>query len=231
VIKIAESHNDDWGLMRIAISLLLSFCVAVSMHSVGSANTRAQKASSESNFVLDENRPFVYIEFDHIGPGARRGEAEPLTRIWLRLKNNCKIPINVRANGVPDGSPAGEVGVMHDVVLDAPTLTITGYKSPNEEESVPPPDKKQTKKMAEQMPTGYMNEVGSRVTIMPGKEILFSIPINHVSESWHIEIPFEFDLLNGKFPRDPKVSLGPDITISYSLWNLPPEERAKIENK
>jgi hypothetical protein len=217
--------------MRMAIPLLVTLCLAISMPSVDTVNAKAQKSNSDSNFVIDENRPFVYIEFDHIGPGPRRSEAEPLTRIWLHLKDNCNIPINVRANGVPDGSPEDEVGVMHDVVLDTPMLTITGYKSPTAEESVTAPDKKRPKKITEQMPRGYMYEVGSRVTIMPSKEILFSIPANHVSENWHIEIPFEFDLVNGKFPRDPKVSLGAAITISYSIWDLPPEERLKIGKK
>jgi len=83
----------------------------------------------------------------------------------------------------------------------------------------------------EKMPGGYMMDVGSLVTIMPGKQILFSIPINHVSKRWHIEIPFEFDLPKGKGSRDPKVSLGPSMIIEYSMEDLPPEFRAAVEKR
>jgi hypothetical protein len=76
---------------------------------------RAQARGAKS-FLIDEKRPFVYIEFDHIGPGAPWSPDEPASRIWLHLRNNCRVPIVVLANGVPDGSPKDEVGVMHDVV-------------------------------------------------------------------------------------------------------------------
>jgi len=130
------------------------------------------------------------------------------------------------ANGVPDGSPRDEVGIMHDVVLNPP---IRGL--PLNRRAVANPDEHTQTAEVEKMPGGYMMDVGSLVTIMPGKQILFSIPINHVSKRWHIEIPFEFDLPKGKGSRDPKVSLGPSMIIEYSMEDLPPEFRAAVEKR
>jgi hypothetical protein len=87
-------------------------------------------------------------------------------------------------------------------------------------------DKNET--VSGQMPGGYMMDVGSSVTIMPGTSTLFGIPTNHISKRWHIEIGFEFELPRGKCCRDPKVSLGPELSIGYGIWDLPPEERQKL---
>jgi hypothetical protein len=188
----------------------------------------AQTVNSNSQFLIDGNRPFVYVEFDHIGPGEPRNGDEPKTRIWLHLNNNCRIPIAVRANGVPDGSPKDAVGVMHDVVADPPSLEITMFPAQTAEPSAPSGEDR-SKTIAEQMPRGYMEEVGSAVTIMPGENILLSVPVNHVSKYWHIEIPFDFVLPKGRGFRDSKVSLGPTMVIAYSIWDVPPGERVKIE--
>lgn len=82
----------------------------------------------------------------------------------------------------------------------------------------------------EEMPRGYVIDVGSLVTIMSGKDILFSIPINHLKR-WHVEIRLEFDLPKGKGSRDPKVSLGPSMVIEYSIEDLPPEFRAAVAKR
>jgi hypothetical protein len=71
-------------------------------------------------FLIDVNSPFVYVKFDHIGPGAPRNPSEPNSRVWLRLRNNCRIAIIVRANGVPDDSPKNEVGLEYDVAGNPP---------------------------------------------------------------------------------------------------------------
>jgi hypothetical protein len=210
-----------------SVSVLLVLLV----FSIGSQSMRAQKVNPEEGFVIDKNRPFVYILFDHIGPGIPANEDEPATRIWLHLKNNCRVSVEVRANGVPDGSPRDEVGVMHDVVLNRPVygLPLFGTLPTAKPRAVAGPDERKPAPVVEQMPRGYMSDVASLVTIMPGKEILFSIPINHISKRWHVEIPFKFVLPEGTVPRDPKVSLGPTMVIEYSIWDVPPEFQPKVE--
>ena len=83
------------------------------------ATSRRAKRGLLGSFVIDPNRPYVYLKFDHIGSGIPRDESEPKTRIWLRVMNNCKIGIVVRENGTPDGSPGGERQIMYE---GAPTV-------------------------------------------------------------------------------------------------------------
>lgn len=53
-------------------------------------------------------------------------------------------------------------------------------------------------------PTGYEAIFGPSFTtlmkILPGGQILFSLPIDHVSELWHLEIPFRLAI-----PRTGKI--------------------------
>jgi hypothetical protein len=211
-------------------AFVLSICLVFCSLSFGGSLLQAQTRGAK-NFLIDENRPFVYIEFDHTGRGAPWSPDEPPSRIWLHLRNNCRVPIVVLANGVPDDSPKDEVGVMHDVVATrVPPMVVQG-KIPSMDRPAAASTEDKNESVAEEMPRGYMIDVGSSVTIMPGKSILFSIPTNHITKRWHIEISFEFELPRGKCCRDPRVSLGPDLSISYGIWDLPPEELPKLEKR
>ena len=77
--------------------------------------------SERVDFVIDENKPFVYVRFDHVGTGEQRSEDESTSRIWLRIVNNCRFPIVLRTTGVPDESPKEEVGVMYEVAANPVT--------------------------------------------------------------------------------------------------------------
>jgi hypothetical protein len=44
------------------------------------------------------------------------------------------------------------------------------------------------------MPYGYMLPTSSFATLAPGQSIYFSLPMDQVSNGWHVEIPFRFDL-------------------------------------
>ena len=133
------------------------------------SSLQAQKGQDTSSFVRDQNRPFVYLKFDHIGVGVRRAAEEPSTRIWLKFVNNCNAPIRLRVYGVPDGSVTGEVGVMDDVVRNRPMLTITaGNSSPDvEHESSAGNDAVRTTEASSpqitEMPSGYLSEVSGAV--------------------------------------------------------------------
>ena len=106
------------------LSLLIVVCVVSMM-------LLAQSTKTDKGFLIDVNLPFVYVKFDHIGPGAPRSAEEPNSRIWLRFTNNCRIPILVRANGVPDESPKGEVGLEWEVVLDPVIQRMVFFSSVN----------------------------------------------------------------------------------------------------
>jgi hypothetical protein len=179
----------------------------------------AVSIEAQTGFVRDANRPFVYLKFDHIGTGIRRSDGEPSSRIWLHFVNNCNVQVVLHAYGVPDGSPAGEVGVMDNVVVDPPMLTITSDKGPAIRHDRP------------QMPSGYVNEVSGVIRVEPGGSVLFSVPTNHLGAEdagWHMEVPFWFAAPKGSGPRDPGIGGEPVMSLWYSLYDVPHEARAAV---
>jgi hypothetical protein len=203
------------------VGCALILCISLLASRIG-----AQNVGSPSSFIIDPNRPYVYLKFDHIGPGIPRNESEPKTRIWLWVMNNSKVAIVVRENGTPDGSPRDERQIMYEVVPTVEPMRIDAdvpVRNPKRMKSAETPSGDFKK-----MPQGYMEEVGSSESIPPGKGILFSVPVNHLSERWHIQIPYDFDLPQGKCCRDPDVGGEPHMVVDYELWDLPPEAHAKI---
>jgi hypothetical protein len=126
--------------------------------------------------VLDAAKPFVYIEFDHTGPRQPLRPDELARGLWLRLVNNSVLPIIVRA---------------HSSITD-PDMTIL--------EDVITPQTRMIPKSGlpdyGPMPRGYAtaSDVTSLLTINPGKEVLFSVPVNHVGPAWFLQVSFQFDL-------------------------------------
>lgn len=168
-------------------------------------HSQVDKGKVRDSFLVDPSKPYVYLEVDHIGPRAPRNEDEPKSGIWLRLHNNCKVPIIVRTFGVPPGSPEGEVGVLDNVVSNPKVVMGDGvvtYGGPPMTDPRPPllfGDQGEAKREAPQaatatMPHGYMFPASSFVTIAPGRNVYFSLPMNQVSNEWHVEIPFRLDL-------------------------------------
>lgn len=116
-----------------------------------------------------------------------------------------------------------------DIETTSVDLASPGSHSPPNQ---PNPDKKaQTGNEPEEMPTDYWFEVGSEMTVQPGKEVLFSIPVNQLGKNWHVEIPFGFKDTGGKFPRDPLNGGQPQMRLLYSLYDLPDRARTEIVGK
>jgi hypothetical protein len=46
------------------------------------------------------------------------------------------------------------------------------------------------------MPHGYATaaDVTSILTLQPGENVLFSVPVNHVAPVWFLQVAFQFDL-------------------------------------
>ena len=229
------SGNTASSLKRGEMKMRTQVAIAIGLSLLFIATTGLQMQASKSpiDFVIDASRPFVYIEFDRIGPGEPWSPDEAPTRIWLHLRNNCRIPITVLANGVPDDSPKDEVGLMYDVVANPPSQMVVLFDTPLKTPRKPKASSEKTAPATEEqeIPRGRLADVGSSISIPPAKAILFSIPTNHISEHWHIDIRFQFDLPDGKKKccHDPEISPGPDLSIAYHIWDLPPVERAKID--
>ena len=57
------------------------------------------QSGATPKLVLDEAKPIVYIELDHIGPRPPVEDNEPDRGLWLRLVNNSVVPIEVQTMG------------------------------------------------------------------------------------------------------------------------------------
>jgi hypothetical protein len=238
------------------------------------ANTQGQAAGTTSapteaagTFRLKPALPFVYLEFDHVGEGKKGFENEPATRIWLRLVNNCRLPIVLRGELRTDSGVEGEV-FLEDVrvVPNPPMFTIVSSAPPIEPNQPPlvtslaEPTKKDGKKPTQNtppkaeppsiprtddegaMPTGYTpGDIVDIETIMPGAEVLFSVPVNFLSKKWHFEIGFDFAAEESERPGEtgwsPENSFFADssvrgevhMVVAYGLNDLPASYRREVE--
>jgi hypothetical protein len=194
----------------------------------------AKSFAEGSQFLVDPSKPYVYLELDHVGPRKPLREGEPDIGIWLRLKNNCKLPIVVIALGATPRSP-GEVVSLVDEVVPNPRAPetwgdgISGgiliphgleemndiFRSPNMTEAEVRGAENTQKRGGQEgsskglpeRPRGYnggYEPVAPTLTVIPpGGQVLFSLPANHVSKTWHFEIPFRFALPSNQGLRAP----------------------------
>ena len=146
------------------------FVVGLSLISAAAAQTPAQ---GTVKLALDSTKPIVYIAFDHAARRQPVEDGEPDRGLWLRLVNNSVLPVEVRANGTATDP---EMTILPDVIAPRATPFLGS-----------PP-------VHERMPRGYSSNVGTLITIDPGKSLVFSVPVNHVSPTWSLQIPFHFSL-------------------------------------
>ena len=202
--------------------LLLALCVPPS---TVRAQQSALKDATTDFFLIDTSKPYVYLEVDHVGTRRPLRKGEPSTGIWLHLKNNCKLPIVVVALGGSE-APKGTL-ILEDEVVPNPQIVgenarMTGIVAPHGPEEMndivrfPNMTEKEVRsaeamqsgsKEPSERPPGYGIDSGfdalTLTLIPPGGQVLFTVPSNHVSETWHLEIPFRFALPNKSRIRAP----------------------------
>lgn len=83
---------------------------------------KKQAIAPIKDFLIDPSKPYVYLKVDHIGPRTPDSDDEPVTGIYLKLVNNCRLPIIVNIFGAHAGARDYESGVEDRVVLNP-----TGY--------------------------------------------------------------------------------------------------------
>jgi hypothetical protein len=180
--------------------------------------TTVAQNSSVQDFVIDQSRPYVYLKFDHIGPRKPIQNGKVNTGLWLRVVNNCRIPIVFQSFNMPTGIPG--VGIMDEVVEDEPILQI--YSTPEEGKEV---QRREKLRKLKQKPKGYSPETAGVVRVQPGTDMLFSVPLNHVEDDWYMRVKFALDL--GKS----SVAVGPFTYLPFYEWDIPKELRsAKAPN-
>jgi hypothetical protein len=163
-------------------------------------------------FVIDQSKPYVYLKFDHIGTRkpVRNGEGD--IGLWLRVVNNCRISIVLRSFSMPPGISG--VGLMDQVVENEPMLQT--YSTPDEGQAI---QRREDLRKLKHKPEGYMSETSGVVRIQPGTYTLFSVPLNHVDDDWHMRIEFTLDLDKSS------ITVGPFTYLSFYKWDIPKQLR------
>jgi hypothetical protein len=162
-----------------------------------------------SSFLLDSSKPYVYLEVDHVGQREPLLQGEPTVGLWLRLKNNCALPVvivmlkgsleklnpSVMDEVVPNppqakGDTTGS-GIIYKVEQEGLTDV---FVTPNQDEA----EVRGAEGGSNSVPRGYNGGQEPGVPVLtvvpPGGEISFSVPNNHVGKTWHFEVPFRFAL-------------------------------------
>jgi hypothetical protein len=187
--------------------------------------------SADTSFVLDGSKPYVYLAFDHVGARKPIALEEGSEGLWLRIVNNCKVPIRVNTfRGDLDGTG---VVVFDEIVPIIEGFTVHGEsgviqtdQSPvqdligDETSEVAPSEKpKQTPgnvaRANGQMPRGYSAELSFVSRVLPGKSLLFSVPRNHVSHDWFMRVKFTLDV------SKPSVGAGPVTELDFFNEQIP----------
>jgi hypothetical protein len=151
-------------------------------------------------FVIDATKPYVYIRFDHTGRRRPLNEDEGTEGLWLRLVNNCRIPIVLPVRHPGNGDPGAILNY---------SVKRTG-------------DRVTERELALKLPMGYSGGGGTRTTIEPGEDLLFSIPLNHIRERLYLETRVQLDLRPTE-PGLPVVSL-----VDFSWWDIPEKIRGQL---
>jgi hypothetical protein len=174
-------------------------------------------AQPDTSFVLDGTKPYVYLQFDHVGPRKPLHEGEPSTGLWLRIVNNCKVPISVRTYGVTTGDIG--TGVFDEIVPVQQVFTVQADSGEIPLSTDEKPTQKTANEPSAKMPEGYSAELSSVTRVLPGKSLLFSVPRNHVSRDWFLRVKFALAV------SKPSVGPGPFTELDFFNEQIPASSR------
>lgn len=185
------------------LAILLVLCLG--------ASALAQRIDPQ-NFVIDSTKPYVYLKFDHVGPRKPIQKGEGSVGLWLRVVNNCRIPIVFSSHDTQEGEPG--VILMDEVVDAEPMLEI--YSTAEEGAAI---ERREENRRSKHKPAGYEDEVSGVTRVQPGADILFSVPLNHVDDDWYMRVKFALDI------NQSSVAVGPFTYLPFYEWDIPKEFR------
>ncbi len=185
--------------------LALFLCIALSIAPPG-----ANDGPKKPDFLIDPSKHYAYLKFDHVGDREPLSPDEPTKGLWLRFVNNCRLPIVVAIFDV--GADNLGVGVFDEVIPATGKLPIVDYGGPIKPKPKAPPQ--------EEPPKGYVApDVISTTIIPPGKDLLFSVPLNHVGPAWYLQVRFYFALPGEGY------GTGPYSAVSFDWQDVPEKFR------
>jgi hypothetical protein len=163
------------------------------MITTGVLSSRVMWAQSYP-FVLDSSKPFAYLRFSRIGARKPARQGELRVGLWLELVNNCRLSIAAVGRDLGTGDP----GVALDYRVVRGATAVASTKMP---------------------PEGYSFDVGSPLVVISGASLLFSLPADHVTDDWHIEVDLRFELPGRTTERNPR------IVVSFFSDDIPAGSR------
>lgn len=171
----------------------------------------ADEGSKKADFLIDQSKHYVYLKFDHIADREPLTPDEPRRGLWLRLVNNCRIPILVAILDTGPENPG--VGVFDEVVPVVLNGAVPVLSLPHPKRGAP---SKPASRSQEEPPKGYSPpDVFSTTTISPGEDLLFNLPLNHVGPSWYLQVRFYFQLPGEGYGS------GPYSVVSFDWQDIP----------
>jgi len=166
-----------------------------------------------TDFLIDPSKEYVYLQFDHLGSRERIGGDEVSQGLWIRLVNNCRVPVLVATFNPGTGDPGS--GIYDEVVPVAAKGPIL------HSEGNPKNQLRSSRLTSAKMPKGYsLPDTFSTTSISPGESILFSVPANHVNPSWSLEIRFYLG------PSGALFGSGPYSVLTFDWVDIPEQFRA-----
>jgi hypothetical protein len=169
-----------------------------------------------AGFLIDSTKDYAYLKFDHFGDRRQLAGDTASKGLWIRLVNNCRVPLVVATFDPGTGDPG--VGVYDEVipvVAKGPRLRLEGIKNAPSQPSTA---------AAVGMPQGYsLPDVFSTTRISPGESLLFNVPANHVGPSWSIQVQFYLA------PSKEAYGSGPYSVLSFDWVDIPEQFRAAWE--
>jgi len=175
----------------------------------------AQAQKKPPSFVIDPSEPYVYLKFDHVGKRQPLSRHEPDRGLWIRLVNNCRLPITVATFDTETSDPG--IGVDDQIVpVDLNALPIGHVSHPGESAPSEQPN--------ESIPEGYSSgDVVNTTTVAPGTSLLLSLPANHVGRSWKLQIQFYLNVEGQGF-----YGYGPYSVVSFNWPDVPKQFRDAV---
>ena len=171
------------------------------------------RASKIADFLIDPSKDYVDLKFDHAGSRERLAGDEVSQGLWMRLVNNCRLPVMVATFNPGTNDPGvGIYDVVVPFVVKGPTLRLESGKNGQRGASRISPGK---------APKGYfLPDTFSTASVSPGESILFSVPANHVGPSWSLEIRFYLELPGTHYGS------GPYSVLCFDWVDIPEQFRA-----
>lgn len=190
-------------------------------------DTQGPASIQASDFVIDKSKPYVYLVVDHIGPRKPIRADDGDQGVWLRIVNNCRLPIvfyTYSSDGnaislvdsIVEEEPLFEIsGISNDIPLESPVLSVDVEGRPTPA-ALPGKPAQGKQSVLPKRPSHYATELPGTLRIPPGAQSLINMPRSHIDRRWYMQLKFTFVLDHNS------MSVGPFSVLDCHQWDIDP---------